>query len=165
MNFNEVEIGTFLKEREEKFKPDVANNLGLKRIEKISGLVGIAPAPDFTFDILNRLTLEQKKSLNLKKYFIDKSSYDSELIQISLNFLEESRRNFILNKKINIDIPIRLIHGLKDQDVDWKQSLKLSNIINNADIAINFIPDGEHRLSRNKDLEIIFKEINKLCKD
>ena len=139
--------------------------VALKRIERISGLVGIAPAPDFTFDILNRLSLEQKKSLKLNGYFIYESSYDSEPMQINLNFIEESKRNYILNKKINIDIPIRLVHGLKDQDVDWKKSLKLSNIVNNKNIAINFIPDGAHRLSRNKDLEIITKIINKLCKE
>ena len=35
MNFNKVEIGAFLNERKDRLKPDEANSLGLKRIEKI----------------------------------------------------------------------------------------------------------------------------------
>ena len=103
--------------------------VAIKRIERMSGLVGIAPAPDFTLNILNGLTFEQKESLTLNGYFMDKSSYHSELIQISSSFLEESKRNYVLNKKINLKVPVRLIHGLKDHDVNWRQSLKLSNLL------------------------------------
>ena len=72
------------------------------------------------------------------------------------------RKNKILNKKIDTKIPVVLFHGLKDELVPLKFSKKIFKLFKTKNKKIIKIKDGNHSLSRKKDLERICSELRKL---
>ncbi len=48
-----------------------------------------------------------------------------------------------------------LIQGKLDNDVPWEKAVAIKNNFIGPDTRIIFIDDGDHRLSREKDLKVI----------
>ncbi|CAN5227050.1 alpha/beta hydrolase [soil metagenome] len=136
----------------------------LKRPDKIRGLVGIASSPDFTEDIRHhRMTDQQRKLMNEQGFITQPSEYQDEPVIITKQLLESGKDHILLHKpSINLDIPVTLIHGIKDADVPWQKSEKLHRLIGEENSELILIPDGEHRLSREKDLELIDEVVGKI---
>ena len=64
-----------------------------------------------------------------------------------------------LTQKINLNIPIRIFHGIKDDSVPWKLSLDLMSSFLSDDINVSFNKNGDHSLSSPKWLKILKKEL------
>ena len=75
------------------------------------------------------------------------------------------RKNKILNKKIDAKIPVILFHGLKDKLVPLKFSRKILELFKTQNKKIIKIKDGDHSLSRKKDLRKICSELGKITTD
>ena len=91
------------------------------------------------------------------------SSYDN-FYPISLKLIESGNQSLILHKKINCNFPIRLFHGLKDNTVDKKFSIKLAKALVSKDTQIFFQNKGDHSLSSKKDLSLIANQLLRLFK-
>jgi pimeloyl-ACP methyl ester carboxylesterase len=125
----------------------------LKRPERIAGLLGIAAAPDFTEDLMmNDLTAEQKTIIDRDGYVETPCDYGDDPYIISKTLLEDGANNLVLRKPIALDIPVRLIHGMKDSDVPWKTALRIQEMLSSTDVEITFVKNGDHRLSEDHDL-------------
>ena len=72
------------------------------------------------------------------------------------------RKNKVLNKKIYTTIHIALFHGLKDELVPLKFSKKIFKLFKTSNKKIIKIKDGDHSLSRKKDLRRICLELRKM---
>ncbi len=77
-------------------------------------------------------------------------------------FLEEGKNNLLLRKRIPLDVPVRLIHGIKDPDVPWQWSLKISQLLTSEDVEITFVKDGYHQLSEPPDLDRLCRVLEDL---
>ena len=65
--------------------------------KKIKGIIGIGAAPDFTNDLIQKLT--KKNLLNTKKKYLSiASDYDEENYIFNKNFIEDSKKYFVLKK-------------------------------------------------------------------
>lgn len=139
--------------------------LALKRPERIAGVVGIAAAPDFTKDLIwNDITEEQKITLVRDGMIYIGVAPDSRGIPVTLKLINEgNEKHLILNKPIPLDVPVHLIQGQLDSEVPWKHALKISERITSNDVQITFIKDGDHRLSRPEDLELIWDAVKKMA--
>ena len=51
-------------------------------------------------------------------------------------------------------MPIRLIHGMNDNDVPWKTAHNITDSIEGDDVEVQFIKGGDHRLSSAADLNL-----------
>ena len=69
----------------------------------------------------------------------------------------------MLNGKIMLDCPVRLLHGQADQDVPWEVSLKLAAALQSADVQVTLIKDGDHRLSRDCDIALLLRTVAALA--
>lgn len=126
----------------------------LKRPERIAGLIGIAAAPDFTEDLMmNDLTDEQHQKITEQGYVELPSDYGDDPYIISKILLDDGRQNLILRRPIDLDIPVRLIHGMQDPDVPWQTALRIQQMIASNDVEITFVKNGDHRLSEDNDLD------------
>lgn len=126
----------------------------LKRPERIAGLIGIAAAPDFTEDLMmNDLTDEQHQKITEQGYVELPSDYGDDPYIISKILLDDGRKNLILRRPIDLDIPVRLIHGMQDPDVPWQTALRIQQMIASNDVEITFVKNGDHRLSEDNDLD------------
>ena len=132
------------------------------RKERVAGLIGIASAPDFTKVFWKNANKNIKKRLLDKGIYFQNSLYSNEKTPITLRFIKDSKNFYILDKKIKINCPIRLIHGLKDIDVSYKSSIELSRNVYSSNLSLYFLPDGDHRLSGTKEINLITKLIMEL---
>ena len=136
------------------------------RIERIAGLVGIAAAPDFTEDLISHtLTDRQRQKMANSGYIDIPNCYEDEPYRIHQNLLDEGRNNLLLRSKINFDVPVRLIHGIEDEDVPWKTSLTIAGRLMSPDVEITYVKSGNHRLSEDTDLKRLERIISALLKD
>ena len=136
----------------------------LQRPQRVTGLVGIAAAPDFTEDlIVSTLTEDQNMDLVRNGFVEIPNCYDDqEPYRIEQLLLDEGRGHLLLRDEIKLDMPIRLIHGMKDEDVPWQTSLKVAELARTDDVEITFVKDGSHRLSDPHDLERLSRVVSAL---
>src|SRR5262249_43851734 len=128
--------------------------------ERVAGLVGIAPAPDFTEVLVwQRLTPAERRELETKGELLAPSAYESEPIPITFKLIEEGRRHLLLSAPIRLACPVRLLHGMRDPDVPYRLSLSLAKAIIGGPAVVELIEDGDHRLSRPQDLARIFAAV------
>ena len=138
--------------------------IALRRIERIVGLMGLAAAPDFTENLIwNNFSAQQKKQIAREGFIDFPNCYElQDPFRITYNLVEEGRNHLILENAIPIDLPVRLIHGIKDEDVPFSVSQKVSEKIESNNVEVIFIKSGDHRLSRESDLRRIIEELDSL---
>ena len=129
-----------------------------KKNSDINGFVGIASAPDFTISQWLKLDANQQNE------FIEKGSIlfpddDYGEYEVSYKFVNDGFNNVLLDKKIDISCPIRLLHGRLDKVVPFTVSEKIIEKVLSEDKDLKIIEDGEHSLSRESDLNILFEQI------
>src|SRR5262249_3308011 len=98
----------------------------LQRPERICALVGIAPAPDFTEELMWRRLdpVDRRRLIELGESEAP-SAYEPEPYPITLKLVEEGRRHLLLQGPIALGCPVHLLHGMRDVDVPHETSLRL----------------------------------------
>ena len=129
-----------------------------KNLNDINGFIGIASAPDFTVNEWLKLSIDEQKE------FIEKGSIlfpddDHGAYEVSYKFVNDGFNNLLLDQEINISCPIRLLHGRLDKVVPVSTSEKIIEKVLSTDKDLIIIEDGDHSLSREQDLNILFKQI------
>lgn len=129
----------------------------------LKGFILLAPAPDFTTNIwgslstIDRLILENNQIVNIK------ATAEYSGIPISLQLIEDGKNNLIMNfEEISIDVPVIIIHGMEDKDVDYKVSLELNNKIKAPHLCLKLFKYSGHRLSSESDLLAINNSIDEV---
>jgi pimeloyl-ACP methyl ester carboxylesterase len=135
----------------------------LARPERVAALVGIAAAPDFTADLLpQRLSNVQRRELDVRGQVVLPSSYDPAGYLYTKALVEDGSRNLALRGPIPLTCPVRLLHGMADESVPWRQSLALAQCLS-GDVTLTLVKDGDHRLSRDQDLARLARVLDDLA--
>jgi pimeloyl-ACP methyl ester carboxylesterase len=134
----------------------VAEALG----ERVTGLVGIAAAPDFT--AWGRSAAE-KARLSAGETVHDPNPYGPEPTPIHPGFFTDAQRHLRLDREIAIDCPVRLIHGQRDEDVPFAISLRLSAALRSDAVQVTLVKDGDHRMSRAQDIALLLRAVADLA--
>lgn len=142
----------------------IALLLALARPDRVAGLVGIAPAPDFTERMIRpRLGPAERDALARAGRFIAPSAYDPAGYPITQHLLDEGRAHLLLGGPIPIRCPVRLLHGQRDPDIPWRTSLDIAAALESDDVRVTLIKDGDHRLSRDVDLALMLQLAGELA--
>jgi pimeloyl-ACP methyl ester carboxylesterase len=124
--------------------------------KRVAGLVLIAPAPDFVTELMEpQLTARQKKALATQGSFEEPSAYSPEPNIYTRALFEDGRLNRVLTGPIDTHCPVHILQGMADADVPHMHALKLASLLPADDLTVSLIPDGDHRLSRPQDLDMI----------
>ena len=135
----------------------------LARPERIAALVGIAGAPDFTQELLwPRLTPAQRAEIEERGQIVLASDYDPAGYLYRRELIEEGRRHLLLGGPIPLEMPVRLLHGMRDESVPWQLSLRLADRLASRDVRVTLIKDGDHRLSTAPDLALLAQTLDAL---
>jgi alpha-beta hydrolase superfamily lysophospholipase len=141
----------------------IAFLLAVARTERIAGIVGIAPAVDFTQALLwPRMTDEARRQVKEEGVWYRPSEYDLEPYPITKTLIKEGQNNLLMPGPIPFHGPVRLIHGLRDEAVPWEHSLKIADAVASDDVELSLVKDGEHRLSRDRDLDRLISTVQKI---
>jgi len=135
----------------------------LARPERIAGLMGIAAAPDFTEDLMwANFSEEARTEVMTKGSIALPSDYDEPYI-ISKGLIEDGRTNLLLRDEIPLSMPMRLVHGMADEDVPFETSNRIAQRVESKAVHVILVKDGDHRLSRPEDLKLLARTLNGLC--
>jgi pimeloyl-ACP methyl ester carboxylesterase len=133
------------------------------RPERLAGLVLIAAAPDFTERMLlkglspaDRIALERDGRLERP------SQYSPEPSVFTWKLIEEGRRHLLLDKKLVLPCPVRLLHGQSDPDVPWEYSLQIASHLDSPEVITTLIKGGDHRLSTLADIARLIATVEEL---
>jgi pimeloyl-ACP methyl ester carboxylesterase len=130
----------------------------LARPDHVIALVGVAAAPDFTDW---GFTQDQKLALLGDGQITEFSEYGPPLIT-TRGFWQSGEANRLLQRDIAIDVPVRLLHGQRDAAVPWHHSPHLAGQLRSVDVQVVLVKDGDHRLSRTKDITLLIATIEAL---
>jgi pimeloyl-ACP methyl ester carboxylesterase len=121
---------------------------------QIAGLVLIAPAVDFTEELMwQRFAPEVKQEIEQKGSWQRPSQYSAEPYPITRGLIEEGRKHLLLGGMIETGCPVRILQGVQDPDVPWQHAVELVARFARDDVVLTMVKDGDHRLSRPEDIE------------
>jgi pimeloyl-ACP methyl ester carboxylesterase len=127
----------------------------------LAGLVLIAPAPDFTEELMWKgFSPEIRREIEERGMWLRPSPYgDGAPYPITRALIEEGRNHLLLNSAIDVGCPVRILQGGQDPDVPWQHAFKLVQRLPAEDVVLTMIQDGDHRLSRPQDIARIIAAV------
>jgi pimeloyl-ACP methyl ester carboxylesterase len=126
----------------------------------IAGMVLIAPAADFTEELMwKQFDAEVKREIKLKGQWSRPSKYSDEPYIITRKLIEDGRKHLIMDGVIETGCPVRILQGVNDPDVPWQHAAELVSRFVSDDVVFTLIKDGDHRLSRPEDIERILAAV------
>jgi pimeloyl-ACP methyl ester carboxylesterase len=118
----------------------------------LAGLVLIAPAPDFTEELMWKgFSPEIRAEIETSGQWLRPSEY-GEPYPITRQLIEEGRNHLLLGSAIDVGCPVRILQGRQDPDVPWQHAFRLAERLPSEDVVLTMIQDGDHRLSRPQDI-------------
>lgn len=127
--------------------------------ERVAALIGIAPAPDFADWGIGAA---QKAELAGGRTVLAENPYGPEPTPTHPRFYADAQAHLLLDAPIAFDGPVRLLHGQADGDVPWQVSIRLAAALRSADVQIDLVKDGDHRLSCPADIALLLRMIETL---
>lgn len=135
------------------------------RPARIKGLVGIAAAPDFTVRHWAELTDVQQQTVMDTGRLEVMSDYGPDPYVFTKALFEDGWQNRVNHGPIHLDVPVRLIQGLEDDDVPWRTAMSIAANLTGGDTEVILVPGGDHRLSEPADLKRLVRVVDTLAKD
>ena len=126
--------------------------------KRIKGFMGIGSAPEFLEKIMWKKFTKKMKAETIKKgvYNLKHGGYE---YPITYQLIKDGRKNKILHKKINLKIPVTMIHGSKDDTVPVVYSKRVLKIFTKGRKKLVIIKNGDHSLFNKKLQKKILKEL------
>ncbi|MGE0565436.1 MAG: alpha/beta hydrolase [Pseudolabrys sp.] len=132
-------------------------------IAPLAGMVLIAPAPDFTEELMwKEFSPEIKREIEEKGSWARPSDYSEEPYIITRALIEDGRKHLVLGGLIETGCPVRILQGVQDTDVPWGHAAELLTRFATDDVVFTLIKDGDHRLSRPEDIERLIAAVEEL---
>ena len=129
--------------------------VALTRPQRVAALLLIAPATDFTQRLLwDRLEPTVQGEILNKGEWLRPTTYGPDPYPITRELIADGRSHLLLDGKIALRCPVRIVQGMNDPDVPWQHALKLVEALG-ADTQITLVKDGDHRLSKPHELALI----------
>ena len=87
------------------------------------------------------------------------SLYGPEPTITTLDFWRSGQASLVLGGPIAFDGPVRLLQGMEDPEVPTSIALRLGRALRSADVQTIIIKDGDHRLSRPRDIALLIATV------
>jgi pimeloyl-ACP methyl ester carboxylesterase len=127
---------------------------------RIAGLVLIAPACDFTEELMWPQFPEAVKAEIMERgVFQLPSAYAPEPTPVTRALIEDGRKNLVFGSTFRVGCPVHILQGMRDPDVPWNHALKLVEHLPLDPVTVTLINDGDHRLSREQDIERLIASV------
>jgi pimeloyl-ACP methyl ester carboxylesterase len=125
-----------------------------KDVAPIAGMVLIAPAVDFTEELMwKQFSDATKREIQEKGKWLRPSEYGDEPYMITRGLIEDGRNHLLLGGLIETGCPVHILQGVQDPDVPWRHAVELVSRFSRDDVVLTLIKDGDHRLSRPEDID------------
>ena len=130
---------------------------------RIKGLILIAPAVDMTKALMwDNFDDAAKAEMAATGVFLRPSEYQDDPYQITAKLIEDGKAHLIGDTLLETGCPVHILQGVKDDTVPWHSSVDLVARLARDDVKLTLIKDGDHRLSRSEDLNLLIKAVENL---
>lgn len=132
----------------------------------VKGLLLIAPAVNFLRpkyqEWYANTTKQNRQDQDDGKLTIMDPSYGT--VPVSKAFVQNSSEMEFESgvNTINVTCPVKIIHGVQDETVPFKNSLKVMEMIRSDNVELVYVKSGDHRMQNETGLEIIKKNLDDL---
>ncbi len=113
----------------------------------LAGLVGIAAAPDFTEDSMWAGFSAAERAAMETDGYVDLPSDYGDPYRITKRMIEDGRNQLVLRSPLSINVPVRLLQGTDDADVEMSVALRLLDHLQGPDIRLELVKGADHRFS------------------
>lgn len=128
---------------------------------RVHGLLLLAPAPDFTKELYEpKLTDDEKAALESQGYFEVPTPYGPDPNVFTKNLFDDGAQNLVMKGILQLGAQVHIIQGMDDPDVPWEHAMRLMEHLPADDVTMTLIRDGDHRLSRDKDIAKILQSLD-----
>ncbi len=126
-----------------------------------SALVLIAPAVDFTDKLMwATMTQEQRETIEGAGQLLVPSAY-GEPYPITRALIEDGSSHNLFGAPIRPGCPVHILQGMQDPDVPWRHALELVDHLPGEATTVTLIKDGDHRLSRPQDIDLLVNTVER----
>ncbi|NGM20203.1 alpha/beta fold hydrolase [Roseomonas stagni] len=140
----------------------IALLIARQRAARLAGLIGIAPAPDFTDKLLWPALPPEARQALTRDGMIQLPSQYGEPTPVTRALIEDGKRQSVLDTPIDLPCPVRILQGMADPDVPWRHALRILDALVQGDARVTLVKDGDHRLSRPEDLRLLAETLDSL---
>jgi pimeloyl-ACP methyl ester carboxylesterase len=126
---------------------------------RLHGLILIAPAVDFTAHMWEGFPPKVRRTIETDGKWLRPSQYSPEPYPITRRLIEEGKNHLLLGGTIRTHAPVHILQGMQDADVPWKRATLLIEHLAGDPAVLTLVKDGDHRLSREEDLQLLFAAI------
>ena len=134
----------------------------LARPQRVAGLVGVAVALDFVKTLREEIGEQGRRALDEHGLWRIPAPVGGGGYPITRELIDDGLRHCLLDGAIDYAGPVRLLHGMRDADVPWRHSLAAAAAFAGDDVVVEFVKDGDHRLSRPADVERLCRAVDEL---
>jgi pimeloyl-ACP methyl ester carboxylesterase len=142
----------------------IAVALAQARPERLAAMVLVAPAPDFTEELMWAKMPPDVRSSIVETGSWQYTSENAEGYPITRALIEDGRSNLVLGKPLHLSVPVRILHGTADRDVPYAHGMRLLDVIE-GDVTFTLVKGADHRLSSPAQLRLIEQTLETLIKD
>ncbi len=134
---------------------------GAGEAARLAGMVLIAPAVDFTEALMWARASEAGRRAIIEEGVWERASaYSDQPYRITRDLVEDGRRHLLLGQTVRSFCPVRILQGMRDEDVPYRHALTLVEHMAGDPVTLTLIKDGDHRLSRPQDLALLLEAID-----
>jgi pimeloyl-ACP methyl ester carboxylesterase len=126
---------------------------------RLHGLILVAPAVDFTAHMWEGFPEDVRRTIETQGKWLRRSEYSPEPYPITRKLIEEGKNHLLLGGTIRTHAPVHILQGMQDADVPWKRATLLIEHLAGDPAVLTLVKDGDHRLSREEDLQRLFAAI------
>lgn len=132
-------------------------------LSRVKALLLLAPAPDFTKELYEpKLTDAERSDLKTKGYFEVPTPYGPDPNIFTKKLFDDGEQNLVMDGIIELGVPVHIIQGMNDPDVPWQHAMRLVEHLPSDNVTITLVKDGDHRLSREQDIDKIIQSVDNL---
>jgi len=138
--------------------------LSRKETGRIKGLVLIAPATDFTEELMwtQRFSQEIRDTILSEGRWEQLSAYGDEPYVITRKLIEDGRKHLLFGRMLHVGVPVTILQGALDPDVPASHARRLVEALRQDDVTFSLVPDGDHRLSRPQDIDLLLRTVEEM---
>lgn len=130
--------------------------------DRVQAMVLLAPAVDMTEDLLRKnFTPEQLHDLHHRGRVEQPSQYGPDPYILTERLITDGASHLLFDKgTITTGCPVTIVQGAEDPDVPPAHAIKLLTHLTQDPVTFTLIPGGDHRLSRDEDIEVLERAIS-----
>jgi esterase/lipase len=141
--------------------------VALERPDLVAAMVGVSCDPDFTEELLWANLSEQDKAEIMDKGRKD-IKWGDNTYSITRNLIVDGRKNLVLSggaKSLNINCPLRLLHGTMDEEVPISIPLRLLEAMASNDVDLLLVKGMKHFIDTEKEYGALAIKLHRVLDD